>query len=131
MREREGLIARIRQTRRSSAGTDQQALPSTSRPGSDELRALEVRIVHLEQVVQGLQDSVHRESARLRACAGLIARSGGIGFRTGREVLLCAADLGFGDAGDASECRARAGAEDGGFGGGPCAQLVVGEVRLE
>ncbi|HUO69699.1 MAG TPA: hypothetical protein VMU39_02900 [Solirubrobacteraceae bacterium] len=65
MREREGLIARIRQTRRSSAGTDQQALPSTSRPGSDELGALEVRIVHLEQVVQGLQDSVHRESARL------------------------------------------------------------------
>ena len=65
MREREGLIARIRQIRRASAETDQQALPSTSRPESDELRALEVRIMHLEQVVQGLQDSVHRESTRL------------------------------------------------------------------
>ena len=40
-------------------------MPSTSGPGQDELRALEARIAHLEQLVQGLQDSVHRESTRL------------------------------------------------------------------
>jgi hypothetical protein len=28
------------------------------------MRALEVRVEHLEQMVQGLQDSVHRESSR-------------------------------------------------------------------
>ena len=65
MREREGLIARIRHIRRASAEMDQQALLSTSGRGSDELQALEARIAHLEQVVQGLQDSVHRESTRL------------------------------------------------------------------
>jgi BMFP domain-containing protein YqiC len=37
----------------------------TSGPGRDELQALEARIVHLEEVLQGLQDSVHRESTRL------------------------------------------------------------------
>jgi hypothetical protein len=29
------------------------------------LKALEARIAHLEQLLEGLQDSVHRESARL------------------------------------------------------------------
>jgi BMFP domain-containing protein YqiC len=65
MRERDGLIARIRQIRRMSAEAGGEARPSTSAPGRDELRALEARIAHLEQVVQGLQDSVHRESTRL------------------------------------------------------------------
>ena len=65
MREREGLIARIRQIRRTSAEADDHTTRSTSGPGQDELRALEARIAHLEQVVQGLQDSVHRESTRL------------------------------------------------------------------
>lgn len=64
MREREGLIARIRQIRRMSAAADEQALPSATAPGRDELGALEARIAHLEDVVQGLQDSVHRESTR-------------------------------------------------------------------
>ncbi len=62
-RDREGLIARIRQIRRASAETAEPA--STSAPGQDDLRALETRIAHLEQLVQGLQDSVHRESTRL------------------------------------------------------------------
>jgi uncharacterized coiled-coil protein SlyX len=44
--------------------------PSTSGPGSDELLGLEARIAHLEQVVQGLQDSVHRESTRLNKRIG-------------------------------------------------------------
>ena len=65
MRERERLIARIRQIRRASAEANEQVPPSTNGPGRDELRALEARIAHLEQVVQGLQDSVHRESTRL------------------------------------------------------------------
>jgi len=70
MREREGLIARIRQIRRMSAEADEQARPSTSGPRRDELRALEARIAHLEQLVQGLQDSVHRESTRLSTRIG-------------------------------------------------------------
>lgn len=36
---------------------------ATARP-PDEVRALEKRVAHLEQLVEGLQDSVHRESAR-------------------------------------------------------------------
>ena len=64
MREREGLIARIRQIRRVSARAGEPARPSTSGPGQDELRALAARIAELEQLVQGLQDSVHRESTR-------------------------------------------------------------------
>ncbi|MGN6166591.1 MAG: hypothetical protein ACTHQQ_00270 [Solirubrobacteraceae bacterium] len=34
-------------------------------PRQGELHALESRITQLEQLVQGLQDSVHRESTRL------------------------------------------------------------------
>jgi uncharacterized coiled-coil protein SlyX len=63
--EREGLIARIRQLRRVSAPADDQASPAGSGAGQSELRALETRIAHLEQLVQGLQDSVHRESKRI------------------------------------------------------------------
>jgi hypothetical protein len=65
MREREGLIARIRQMRRVAAPAAHRARATTSDPGSDALRALEARVAHLEQLVQGLQDSVHRESTRL------------------------------------------------------------------
>ncbi|HTX45201.1 MAG TPA: hypothetical protein VMD48_02940 [Solirubrobacteraceae bacterium] len=63
MREREGVIARIRQIRRASAAED-QAATATVAPGHDQLRALEARVNHLEQLLQGLQDSVHRESSR-------------------------------------------------------------------
>ncbi len=70
MREREGLIARIRQIRRTSAEAEGQMLLSASPSGRDELRGLEVRIAHLEQLVQGLQDSVHRESTRLNKRIG-------------------------------------------------------------
>jgi vacuolar-type H+-ATPase subunit I/STV1 len=64
VREREGLIARIRQVRRAAAAE------VTSRPDvkqeldSPEMRALETRIAHLEQLVEALQDSVHRLSER-------------------------------------------------------------------
>jgi hypothetical protein len=63
--EREGLIARILQIRRVSAAADEPAAPWTSGPEQEQLRALEARIAHLEQLVQGLQDSMHRESTRL------------------------------------------------------------------
>jgi BMFP domain-containing protein YqiC len=65
MRERERLIARIRQLRRVVADADQRGRAATSGPGRDELRALEARVTHLEQLVEGLQDSVHREATRL------------------------------------------------------------------
>ena len=64
MREREGLVARIRQIRRAAEAPDEPGRPPTVTPEQDHLRALEARITHLEQLVQGLQDSVHRESAR-------------------------------------------------------------------
>jgi hypothetical protein len=70
MAEREGLIARIRQVRRASAGDDASARGSlvdsqaARDPRDDRFDALEARIKHLEQQVEGLQDSVHRESER-------------------------------------------------------------------
>ena len=76
MGDREGLIARIRQTRRAAATVDRKARPTTA--SADHVRALETRIEHGEQLmqalearvehgerlVQALQDSVHRESSR-------------------------------------------------------------------
>jgi hypothetical protein len=64
MREREGLIARIRQIRRVATTTKKPAVPSTTTLEQDELNALEARITHLERLVQGLQDSAHREALR-------------------------------------------------------------------
>lgn len=70
MSEREGLIARIRQVRRSGANADAAARRSTVDPQDgrdrrdDKVDALEARIAHLERLVEGLQDSVHRESER-------------------------------------------------------------------
>lgn len=64
MGEREGLIARIRQIRRARAEAEQPAPLAANGPARAELRALEARITHLEALVQGLQDSVHRESTR-------------------------------------------------------------------
>ena len=63
-REREGLIARIRQIRRASTATGAPARPSKKIRENGPLEALETRIAHMEQLVQGLQDSVHRESTR-------------------------------------------------------------------
>ena len=67
MHEREGLMGRIRQLRHGPAQPDEPAQPGAAArgPGQDELRALEARIGHLEELVQGLQDSVHREATRL------------------------------------------------------------------
>ena len=65
MRDRERLIARIRQLRHGFTDADVRERVATSDSGQDELRALEARVAHLEQLVEGLQDSVHRESTRL------------------------------------------------------------------
>jgi uncharacterized coiled-coil protein SlyX len=61
--DRERLITRIRQVRRLATTRDRP-----KRPGGDSLaerlQAVEMRLAHLEQLVEGLQDSVHRESDR-------------------------------------------------------------------
>lgn len=66
--DREGLIARIRQIRRVAAVRDERSAetdePETDAPQAERLRSLETRVAHLEQMVEGLQDSVHRESER-------------------------------------------------------------------
>ena len=64
VREREGLIARIRQIRRTTEAAGGPGNAETFNPEPDQLGALEARVEHLEQLVQGLQDSVHRESSR-------------------------------------------------------------------
>ena len=64
MPEREGLIARIRELRRLAAAAAVSASPSTVDPPDDRMRALEARVAHLERLLEGLQDSVHRESER-------------------------------------------------------------------
>jgi hypothetical protein len=63
MHEREGLIARIRQVRRLAAAGDRPG-GRAGDPEPDRLQALEERIAQLERLVEGLQDSVHRESER-------------------------------------------------------------------
>ena len=65
MLERERLVTRVRQLRRAFRPPDERPPAATSAPEQDELRALEARITHLEQLVEGLQDAVHRESTRL------------------------------------------------------------------
>jgi hypothetical protein len=65
-REPNGLVARIRNMRRVLATPDVLShlgrVPATdSGPPSENLQP---RVAHLEQLVQGLQDSVYRESQR-------------------------------------------------------------------
>lgn len=75
MSERGRLLARIRQIRRATATADAPGATAAPAPRQDPVRALEARVEHLEQLVQGLQDSVHRESSRhAKRIAGLEAR---------------------------------------------------------
>lgn len=64
MRGREGLIERIRHIRRATEAAAESAKARSVDPQQDHLHALEARVEHLEKMVQGLQDSVHRESSR-------------------------------------------------------------------
>jgi hypothetical protein len=64
--ELEGLVGRIRQTRRANAVGD---LPDSDAAGGDDpkldrMSALERRVAHLERLLEGFQDSVYRESER-------------------------------------------------------------------
>ena len=65
MGDRERLIARIRHLRRVGLAGDARP-PATTADNFDatRLQSLEARIGHLEQLVQGFQDAVHRESLR-------------------------------------------------------------------
>ena len=64
MSEREGLAAQVRQMRRSAAINDSR--PDADPAGGDlqRLDALQARVAQLEEMLEGLQDSVHRESLR-------------------------------------------------------------------
>ena len=64
MRDREGLIARIRQIRRSAEASAPAPRSVVSTDDTVALQALRARVEHLEQLVEALQDSVHRESER-------------------------------------------------------------------
>ena len=61
--ERDGLIARIRQVRRPAPLRERLADPAVDSP-ADRLQALEARVAYMEQQLEGLQDSVYRESER-------------------------------------------------------------------
>jgi Tfp pilus assembly protein FimV len=63
MSDREGLITRIRQVRRLATARDRPSSDATG-PQPERLQALEARVAHLEQQLEGLQDAVHRESER-------------------------------------------------------------------
>jgi len=74
MPERESLVTRIRQMRRAAAA-NQSPPGDLSDQDAPRLAALERRVAHLEGLLEGLQDSVHRESLRLdRRIAELDAR---------------------------------------------------------
>ena len=64
MRDRERLIARIRQIRRVAPTADTSGHGTTGDLKDGGLPALQARVAHLERMVEGLQDSVHRESER-------------------------------------------------------------------
>ncbi|MGZ4392632.1 MAG: hypothetical protein ACXVRK_11030, partial [Gaiellaceae bacterium] len=64
LHEREGLIDRIRQLRRARPTDSAGAPPADADPPAAQLETLARRVNDLEQLVQGLQDSVHRESER-------------------------------------------------------------------
>ncbi len=62
--DRENLLRRIRQIRRTNAPSSDPLPVDPRDPPPDQLKALEVRVAHLEHLLEGLQDSVHRESER-------------------------------------------------------------------
>jgi uncharacterized coiled-coil protein SlyX len=61
--DRDKLLRRIRQIRRTNAVSD-RSLGDKPEPEPDRLQALEERVAHLEKLLEGFQDSVHRETAR-------------------------------------------------------------------
>jgi hypothetical protein len=64
MGEPSGLIARIRRMRRTTDSSGKAPPTPAPRDDTTALEALRTRVDHLEQLVEGLQDSIHRESER-------------------------------------------------------------------
>jgi hypothetical protein len=62
--DRDRLLGRIRQIRRSAAAREQNEAAAPESTTDDPVRALELRVAHLEHLLEGLQDSVHREFER-------------------------------------------------------------------
>ncbi len=62
--ERERLVTRLRQIRQSGRTNDAPPASDAGDPDRAQVSVLEQRIAHLEQLLEGLQDSVHRESER-------------------------------------------------------------------
>lgn len=62
--DREGLLRRIRQVRRAATPPGDRPLNDARDQQLDRLETLEARVAHLEQLLEALQDSVHRESER-------------------------------------------------------------------
>jgi hypothetical protein len=63
------LLERVVQLRRRRAAEAEAAAPAdegvkTEAGSAEQIKALEERIAHLESVVEGLQDAVHREAVR-------------------------------------------------------------------
>lgn len=62
-----GIKARIRQVQHALTGSESASRASSNdeqESASSEVADLRARLAHLEQLVQGLQDSVHRASER-------------------------------------------------------------------
>ena len=75
MRQREGLIARVKQIRVAGAASHQPSTDAAEPVGPADLHELEQRVAHLEQQLRGLQDSIHRENVRFTGqIADLAAR---------------------------------------------------------
>jgi hypothetical protein len=64
LHEREGLIARIRQIRRTAEASAARRRKIALKVDTNPLLALQARVEHLEKLVEALQDSVYRESER-------------------------------------------------------------------
>jgi uncharacterized coiled-coil protein SlyX len=63
-RELEGLVGRIRQTRRANTAESDAAASGIGATDLDRIGGLEKRVAHLERLLEGFQDSVYRESER-------------------------------------------------------------------
>jgi len=64
MRDPAGLIARIRQIRRTAEASGTAPRTADPNPDPTALQVLQARVEHLEYLVEGLQDSIYRESER-------------------------------------------------------------------
>ncbi len=64
MREREGLIARIRQIRRTAEASAPAPRNAEPKPDSSSLDSLRTRVEHLERQLEAFQDAAYRDSER-------------------------------------------------------------------